>query len=187
MNAYERSGLVPVVALSLASAVLSCKEELADPSLLDAGVRLDAGAGARTSDGGLACSGASAPAAGKCGGLHCNQTLSDVRSGTQPQAACSADEEVAAFCANDSVGKVGTCARNALGAEAATRSCAKMALPTFSADCLDGYVQSAACAGQKCLADCGSGDSPACDACRIGMGCMADFYACSGHKPPSSP
>ena len=185
MKAYNRSALA---ILSLVSAA-SCKEELADPSLLDAGARpaasVDAGTGTSSGDGGLAaCNSASMPSGGKCGGLQCNQTLQELRAGTQASAACGNDEEVAAFCSNDSVDAVSDCARTAVGVEAATRACAKAALPNFTDDCIDCYVKSAACAAQKCLSDCSAGDSPACDACRVAMGCMPDFHACSGHKAP---
>jgi hypothetical protein len=51
-------------------------------------------------------------------------------------------------------------------------------------DCLSCFIDAAQCAGDNCLIECLSGDSPGCDACRLENDCEQPVFACTALPSP---
>ena len=50
--------------------------------------------------------------------------------------------------------------------------------------CLSCFIDAAVCAGDNCLLQCLSGDSPTCDSCRKQNDCEQPVFSCGGLPSP---
>jgi hypothetical protein len=140
------------------------------------------------------CSSYQLPAAGMCGGYYCGVDQATLTQALDAAATCGGDPEFT--CDGRLVLVVGDCARGVKSAmpfasnaelrpmiEACVRADADIP-QDLPADCLVCFVDAAVCAGDNCLIECLSGDSPGCDSCRIENDCQQPVFACGGLPNP---
>lgn len=152
----------------------------------------DASTDAGPREGGTAapytCNSFTPPTATLCGGSHCQETQAELKAGLSPSGACKTDMEVSTFCNLKAVNEVRTCAVSNFGNTMAGQTCARQKLPEVSPACLQCYLDSAECAGNKCLLECfmatNESNTGPCDACRVAQGCISSFYSCAGFRDP---
>jgi len=166
---------------------------------VDSGIS-DAGIGGG-SDAALPCTSYTEVKNGKCGGSHCLQTLAELKTMVVANATCGSEVELSSFCSLQSVDVVSACTLvsiMSLGNDATfTSSITTCAAPDtdpatnnrlpggFSSACTACFVESAKCAANNCLGECGvTPKSVACDTCRINKGCISKFYQCAGITNP---
>jgi len=140
------------------------------------------------------CTSYTAPTGQKCGSYYCGVDLAMLTAATVPGGKCGND--LAYVCEASLPLVVGACARkiksmNPLSSpkdlRPQVRACAyedAEVKEKVSDDCLGCYLDSAECAGEKCLVDCLAGDSPGCDACRLKNNCTKPVFACNGLPDP---
>jgi hypothetical protein len=102
---------------------------------------------------------------------------------------CGSTAEIWLICDGLGIREAARCARtHALDADPreGTRTCMRQnaELDPLSDACLDCFLDSAACARENCVAECLTGDTPQCDACREEKGCTPGFYECAGLPNP---
>jgi len=168
------------------------RDEDAGASDVDAGVdpRAAAVVGTATE---AQCSSTQPPANGMCGGYYCGVDEETLSMAIDPEGVCGNDPALS--CKGELVGALGTCARDSKGAmpsasdeelrpmiEACIREDARF--DPVSADCLGCFLDATACAGEHCLVECLSGDSPTCDRCQLNNGCTRPVFACGGLPDP---
>jgi hypothetical protein len=199
MKALKRLSL----AMAIALAGVACGDDDKPSDNLDGGIGLD-GSIRDNNDGGdaaLPCTSYTPAANGKCGGSHCLQTEAELRASALANATCGKDIEISSFCSLQAVKVVADCTLAAVSnisddaaftssintcvapdADPATNN----RLPEgFSSACSSCFVESAKCAANKCLIQCGANpNTVACDTCRINQGCISSFYKCAGITNP---
>src|SRR6185312_8149326 len=127
------------------------------------------------------CHSYSAVEGDKCQGWFCGVTEQQLKDAVNPNAKCGGN--VALLCKGSVTIKVGECARQEKLADFSAsnevlrpriRECVykdediKNAVPE---NCLDCTIDVAACAGDNCVGPCLTGDSEACDNCRLENHC----------------
>jgi len=129
-----------------------------------------------------------------CGSYYCGVTPETLTAAIGPNSMCGSDP--AYVCKGTLPLVVGACARklksaNPLSSSESLRpqvqACAyedAEVKQKVSEQCLRCYLDSAVCAGDNCLVDCLSGDSPACDSCRMKNNCTAPVFTCNGLPNP---
>ncbi len=135
------------------------------------------------------CAGNSQPSGEQCGGYYCGTTLDAIAAETPAGSPCGGDLHAGLLCQGTISRVVSACARSSAFASdpvAATRTCGKndAELAGINDQCLECFVQSAACAREHCLVTCLPGDSANCDQCRIDNGCTPNVFSCGNIPSP---
>lgn len=130
----------------------------------------------------------------QCGSYYCGVDLAMLTDAIAPGAKCGDDP--AYVCKATLPLVVGACARKIKSANPLSspkdlrpqvRDCAyedAEVKEKVSDECLGCYLDSAECAGEKCLVECLAGDSPGCDACRLTNNCTQPVFGCNGLPNP---
>jgi hypothetical protein len=140
------------------------------------------------------CASYAMPSNGKCGTYYCGVDQATLTMAIDPMAVCGGDPDFT--CNGNLVTSVGSCARMVKSANIAASNDTLRPLvqdcvykdATIKAKvppaCLSCFVNAAVCAGDNCLLQCLSGDSPACDNCRKQNNCEQPVFSCGGLPSP---
>jgi len=141
------------------------------------------------------CSSYGLPMGDQCGGYYCGITKADIEAELKPGSLCNPDPEK--ICDGGLTREVGKCARsvksdiaNALDTEAQIRMKVQQCVLKASAfadtevECLGCFLDAAQCASDNCLTQCLTGDSAACDKCRMDNDCNQTVPTCAGFPSP---
>lgn len=141
------------------------------------------------------CQTYTAASSGKCYGLYCGLTQSQLASKLSWFAACN---QPSAFTCGGTLPRVsGNCARNVKSANlldsneqlrpkinACIAQDSQVAAARVGSTCTNCYTTYQLCVADTCLLECLIGDNPDCDACQRKTNCLSGLYSCSGLPNP---
>lgn len=172
--------LVAVASASFALFLAACDDD--DPKRPDAG--REAGAEVSSEVGG------EAGAPGACIGTFAGTNRTMLGAASRPGGMCNNPTDLDLVCMADIGGQIRTNYARAclpaltVGGNAAVVSCIEMGVKrdfNLSAGCLSCYTGSIVCTLEKCLIPCSQdATSTACSTCQAQMGCLSQFFTCSG-------
>lgn len=143
----------------------------------------------------VSCQTYTAASGGKCYGLYCGLTQSQLASKLSFFAACN--QPSAFTCGGALPRAAGPCARNVKTANildsneqlrpkinACIAQNPAVAAARPSSTCTNCYTSYQLCITDRCLIECLAQDGPDCDACQRRSGCLPTLYSCTGLPNP---